>query len=78
VDALPLDSVPHGVFGAADGILDFAGSLVGLAFGLQLLITGDFACGFLDGAACLLHRTFNTIFIHWSRLLSEKAAVVGR
>jgi hypothetical protein len=56
--------LPELVLQTANGVLDLAGGLVGLAFGLQLGVAGDFARGFLDAALGLLRGPFNTIFIH--------------
>ena len=49
---------------APEGVLDFAVSFVLLAFSGQLRVAKHFTGGFLDGAFCLLDRTFNAIFVH--------------
>src|ERR1700727_3038912 len=53
----------HRVFQAADRVLHFAGSLVGLAFGFQLLVAEDLPGGFFHGSLGLLGRAFYAIFI---------------
>jgi hypothetical protein len=48
----------------ADGVLDLAGRLVGLAFSLHLGVAGDLADSVLHGALGLLGRACNAIFVH--------------
>jgi hypothetical protein len=45
---------PEGVFDAANGVADFAGGLVSLAFALELGVAGYLAGDFLDLAFGLL------------------------
>ena len=55
--------VAQGVLHAADGVLDLALDLIGLAFGLQLLVAGDVAGRFLDLAAHVFGGAFDSIVI---------------
>src|SRR3546814_8912441 len=48
----------------ADGILDLALGLVGLAFGFQLGIAGQLAGAFLQAALDLLGGAFDAIVVH--------------
>ena len=52
------------IFQTTDGVLHFAGGLVGLAFGLELLITRHFAGRFLHSAFGLLSCALDSILIH--------------
>jgi hypothetical protein len=52
------------VFDPAEGVLQFAGGLLRLAFGFELGIAGNFARDFLHFAFGLLDRAFDAIFVH--------------
>src|ERR1700733_12914293 len=54
----------HRIFQAADRVLHLAGSLVGLAFGFQLLVAENLPGSFFHGSLGLLGRAFDAIFIH--------------
>jgi len=54
----------HRIFQSTDRVLHLAGSLVGLAFSFQLLVTEYLPCSFFHCSFGLLCRTFNSIFIH--------------
>ena len=54
----------HTVLRAADGILDFAFQLVGLAFGLKFRVAGYLAGGILHGALRLVGHSLDAIVIH--------------
>src|SRR6185369_15905575 len=51
--SLALQGVLHLVDGTRDGILGLSGELFDLAFGLELLVAGERARGFLDAALYL-------------------------
>jgi hypothetical protein len=59
-----LESVSDGVLAAAKSALHMTGSLVGLAFSFEFLISGQFACGFLECALEFLCGTFDPVLIH--------------
>src|SRR5438105_2289373 len=52
------------VLGLADFLLHLADHLVGLAFGLELAVTGHFAGDILHGALHLFAGAFDTILVH--------------
>src|ERR1700692_1022546 len=52
------------IFQSADRVLHLAGSLVGLAFGFQLLVAENLSGDFFDGSLGLLAPAFDAIFIH--------------
>src|ERR1700692_3641812 len=54
----------HRIFQTADRVLHLAGSLVGLAFGFQLLVAEDLSGDFFHGSLGLLGRALDAIFIH--------------
>src|SRR3954471_10837295 len=56
-----LDRVLH----AADGILDGAGRLIHLAFGLELAVARKLAGEILHGALRLVHEAFSAVLIHF-------------
>jgi hypothetical protein len=49
---------------SADCILQFAGSLFGLAFSFELFVAEDLTGGFFHRTLGLLCGTFDSIFIH--------------
>jgi len=59
-----LDDLPHGILQAADGVLDLALGLLGLAVRLQLGIAGYLADGFLDRAFDASRGSRDPILIH--------------
>ena len=61
--------VPHGIFRAANGVLNFAFSFVRAALGLCLRVTGYLANGFLHRAFGLFRGAFDPVFIHGRVLL---------
>ena len=63
VMALPSWFVAQHILGPADRVLDFSGSFVRRAFGLQLGIAGHFADRFFNGALDLLGRAANSVFV---------------
>ena len=54
----------HRILQAADRVLHPAGSLVGLAVGLEFLVAEDPPGGFFHGPLGLLCGAFDSIFIH--------------
>jgi hypothetical protein len=52
------------VLGLADAFLDRAGGAVSQAFGDQLVVVGDLADGFLNGANAFLDGAFDGFFAH--------------
>src|SRR3954467_12126173 len=66
--------VAHGVLDAASGVLELALHLVGLAFGVQLRVAGDFAGRFLHLALGLIEGTLDPVAVHFS---SPKLQVAG-
>src|SRR6185312_12510322 len=52
------------VFQAADGVLHLAFGFLRRALAFHLLVAERLAGGFLDGAARLLARAFDTVLIH--------------
>jgi hypothetical protein len=65
-----------GILDAADGVLHFAGDLVGLAFGLELGVAGHFARDFLDFAFRLFGRAFDPILVHNVLFLRSGSVIV--
>jgi hypothetical protein len=65
---LLLERVAGGVLGFTDLLLDLANNLVGLAFGLQLLVASQPANSVLDGALGLFADACDFIFVHGSLL----------
>src|SRR5271165_1885216 len=56
--------VAHRVLRAADRVLHLAGGLLGLAFALQLRVTGYLASSFLDGTLDLVGSALDPILVH--------------
>ena len=69
-----LDGVSHGVFHAANGILDFAGGLLSLAVSLQLCIADRLAYRLLDRAFDFMRGSRDPILIHDHLLLLYRLA----
>ena len=61
-------NIPNGVFGPAGRILNFAGSLVGLTFSLELCVACHLAGGVLHGAFGLLRGALDPVRVHSSYL----------
>jgi hypothetical protein len=59
-----LDNFPQAILHAANGILDLAGGLLGLAVRLQLGVADCLADGFLDRAFDLVGSSRDPILIH--------------
>jgi hypothetical protein len=53
----------------ANGVLDFAFTLIGFTFGLHLGIASDVTDAFLQLATHVLGRAFNAVFVSHDRLL---------
>jgi len=56
--------LPHGVFGAADGVLHFAGMLFGRAFNLGFGVAGKLANALFNGTLNFVADASDAIFIH--------------
>src|ERR1051326_1898181 len=72
-----LNGIPQSILHAANGILDFAGGLLGLAVRLHLGIADHFADHLLDRAFDLMCGSRDPIFIHvyYSKLAEVKPTV---
>src|SRR6202035_4125797 len=62
---------------AADGILNLAGCLVGLAFGFELGVSGHLAGNFLDRTLGLFGGSLDPVFVHVALLIATQGQRLG-
>ncbi|CUX04857.1 hypothetical protein AGR1B_Lc60079 [Agrobacterium fabacearum S56] len=72
-----LENFVDGVLCLSELLLRLASQFLGLAFCLKLVVAGDLAGCFLDGALGLTGDTFDTVIVHDELLPSLEGAAVG-